>query len=324
LGSGLGKIAMQVFLTTPCKKALGVEISDFRHGQVQQAMVKLQRKGTEAEVSSKLSSGGEQDVHVAFTLEGRELKLQKADLLTVDLKEATVIFVANLAFPPALSKATYRKLTASTTPGTIIVTLAKIEGCTRGLYMLGKASLKCSWGESDAFYYMVTPPAEEAELMASTERDLLEKVPSTGKWGAAATQLRRFRGVLAEEPAEVAHHRERGGKKSSVQCNALDLVAAAEEGFDAVESVLDTGNIDLNEKDDRQYDVLRYLIDEQSKTSRMMATIPNEDFKRAQAKKAERLMKLVNTVITKSRDAKVSEAHKNAKKVNKARGDGEL
>jgi len=314
LGSGLGKLATQVFLTTPCKKAVGIELADFRHGQAQQAMVKLQRKGTEAEVGSKLASG---DAHVSFTLEDRELRLEKADLLSVDLKEATIILVSNLAFPPALSKAVYRKLVATAKPGTLIVTLAKIEGCTRGLYMLGKASLKCTWGESDAFYYLITTPAEEAELIASEEIGLIEKVP-VGKWGGKPSQLRRLRGILSEEPAEMGHHRTRGGKKSVVECDAVDLMAAAAEGLDAADALLDAGGVDLNARDDRKYDVLRYLIDEQSKAAQAKDSVPNEDFKKAQAAKAELLMKLVTRVIGKARDSKVSAAQK------KARGRGEL
>lgn len=291
IGAGIGKLAMQVFLTTPCQRALGVELADFRYRQSQQAMVLLQRMGTEAKVGSSLDAG---ESHVSFAMEGRELKFERGDLLNFDMKEATVVFAADLAFPADLHRALVSKLISSLRPGTLVILMTKLAGCSRGLLLLTKASIKVSWGEAGIYIYMVTTPAEEAELMAS-DKSIVQKV-GTKKWGGKDAQLRRLRKVLADEPLVMAHHRERGDKRSTVHCDAHELISAAEQGMDAVNALLDTGSIDLSKRDEKNVDILRYLIDEQGIVANAKK-IPNEEFQKAQEEKAELLMKLVNRVV---------------------------
>lgn len=77
LGSGVGKVVIHCAMTTPLKKAIGVELSSARH----------------------------QEAHIAFsracefnpTLKHRAAFLNQ-DLMTIDLEDATVIYMCSTAF----------------------------------------------------------------------------------------------------------------------------------------------------------------------------------------------------------------------------------
>lgn len=297
LGSGLGKFAVQVFLTTPVRRSVGVEIAEYRHAQALQALVLLQRLGTEAALGTRLDAGGS---HVAFAMGGRDLRLEKGDILLTELQEATVVFIANLAFPPDLMEAVKRRL-MNLRPGTIVILLAKLVGCSRGLLLQTKAQIDASWsrGRTDIYVYIATTPKEDAEVM-SGDGPVAQKVPE-GKWGGTPAQLRRLRRALSQEPRDVAFHRERGGKRSAVMCDAQELIAASAQGDTVVEAILAEGAIDLTRQDDQQNDVLGSLKEElvaveAAAGGKFAAGSTMTAFRKNQEEKAKRILALISRV----------------------------
>lgn len=281
LGAGSGRAIMHLFLTSPVRQAVGIEISDAHYTQGQQALVALQRLSLDAGQEANLDADTSR---ASFTLKGRELKLEKGDLLTAaNLEEATVV-LANVDFSEALTDSVTKLLVSTCRPGTLVVLMTKLEGCPRGLQMLTKTELNDGIA---AYLYVVTTPAEEAETMASKELNLIQKVPE-GKWGSKATQLRRLRTIMSETASDIGFHRDRGSYRSAVQCDAMNVVAAyMSGGSDRAEAVID--NSDLLRKDDQNYDMLRYLIEAQSEASKVKTVETKE--------RAEKLMKLVNQMV---------------------------
>lgn len=77
LGSGVGKVIIQTLLTTPVKLAVGVELSTTRHNYAQRAV----KRAAKWDPSIK-----------------NRVRLINKDLLTIDLKPATVIYTCSTAF----------------------------------------------------------------------------------------------------------------------------------------------------------------------------------------------------------------------------------
>lgn len=99
LGSGLGKLVLQAFLTTSVKAAVGIEIIPELHQRALNAAYKVQ-----------------QDLP-AFYAEGREVTFLQGSFLEVSLVKASVILIGSPCFSP--------KLLASV--GTIINRLPRIR-----------------------------------------------------------------------------------------------------------------------------------------------------------------------------------------------------
>lgn len=78
LGSGVGKVAVQIYLESPVKKSVGIELSKTRHDCGAAILKKLKQEGV---------------------LErGRQLSLVCDDILAREYKDATHIYTASLCF----------------------------------------------------------------------------------------------------------------------------------------------------------------------------------------------------------------------------------
>lgn len=86
-GSGIGKCVMQVYLCSPVKKSVGIEMSEIRHIQATEALKRLKKQNL-------------LEPH-------RELEYKKANFLKTPLQDATVIFLCSTCF----SLETMEKLT---------------------------------------------------------------------------------------------------------------------------------------------------------------------------------------------------------------------
>jgi hypothetical protein len=82
LGSGVGKLIIQVYLTTPVKRSIGIEISPTRWN-----IAESSRK----EVVN--------DDHI---MQGRELVFLNQNIAKAPLNDATVCFISGISFPPQL------------------------------------------------------------------------------------------------------------------------------------------------------------------------------------------------------------------------------
>jgi len=90
LGSGLGKVALQVFLAGKVGHVVGVELSATRHEGAQDAIAALHRRFP--------------DLATSLWKHGRRLEFRHDDILKANLSNATVIWMGSLAFPNGLMK----------------------------------------------------------------------------------------------------------------------------------------------------------------------------------------------------------------------------
>lgn len=131
LGCGVGKMVVQVYLDSPVKKAIGIELSSKRHSDAQRVKDLL----LETEVLEA----------------GRVLDFHHADILNVNLSDATVLYLASTCF----SDEFMRKLTnkfAKEIPKTIrIITLRPLPD--NDTFILVKTyDLPMTWSEHSAAY----------------------------------------------------------------------------------------------------------------------------------------------------------------------------
>jgi len=94
LGSGIGKVCVQVFLATTVGACRGIELSAPRHRQAEVARQRLQAD------------------YPAFFAAGRGLHFVQGDILAADIGDATVVFLCARLFGDALMTGIARKLAA--------------------------------------------------------------------------------------------------------------------------------------------------------------------------------------------------------------------
>lgn len=99
LGSGTGKIAVQVALMTPCKKVVGIELSETRHQHAKRAM-------NEAEFLLKDKGQHKSRCNILRHLIGihssGKLQFQHGDIMDNTYKDATHVFAASTTWPDSL------------------------------------------------------------------------------------------------------------------------------------------------------------------------------------------------------------------------------
>jgi len=146
IGSGVGKLLIQMAISTPCKKAIGVELSESRYEASIQALDNLKKLKEEGCIKNNC-----------------EIIFKNEDVLDTDLSEATTIMYSNVCFPPSITEKLLAKMAFTVAPGTKILTLKKL--CARcgyickakGKYcafwrLIKEATLKCTWTSSCSAY----------------------------------------------------------------------------------------------------------------------------------------------------------------------------
>lgn len=129
LGSGVGKVVLQIAMTTPVKKAIGVELSTSRHTGSKKVLAKA--------VKEKLVTR-------------RNCAFLHEDILETNLSKATVIYSCSTAFPATFMKQFAKKLCALKKP-IRIVTLQEFPARS-GLVLIDKLSLDMSWVRKTPVY----------------------------------------------------------------------------------------------------------------------------------------------------------------------------
>jgi len=251
LGAGGAQAAMQVFLTSEASAA-SVEQDLKQHQLSTVAVGALADNGVDTQATSKRLTTGNTEVklRVGSPNQGQELKATLGVWDDVDLSEASVVLA------PAGEE--LEAMLPRLSPGTILILREKVGGCSPGLVQLSQA--KNDKGVVTAFAYMVTP-AEEVDLI--NHLSSAESVQAELKRSSAGRRLSRLRaGVMAVRDRTYADHRRIGSTGSEVHCDALKLFDAVEKDQQAVDKVL--AEIDVNRKDNKMYDVLRYVIEEQT------------------------------------------------------------
>ena len=130
LGSGVGKVPVQVYFESPVKKSVGIEFSSTRHNLAMGVLDVLKEQ-------DKLQ-------------EGRDLVFLREDIAKTDFKDATVIFIASTCFPKAFMNGLLHKIKALK-PGTKILTLKDFHK-PEGLKLIKTYTLPMTWTEASAVH----------------------------------------------------------------------------------------------------------------------------------------------------------------------------
>jgi len=131
LGSGVGKMPVYIYLTTPVKKAVGIELSPTRHAHAIKVKKSLEKKGM-------LDSA-------------RALNFLEKSMLDENLSDATIIYMSSTCFSDELMKSITDKLTRENTNPLKILTLKKLPDNT--VFQLTKTlSLPMTWSDNVRAY----------------------------------------------------------------------------------------------------------------------------------------------------------------------------
>ncbi|HBS47960.1 TPA: hypothetical protein DEO28_02920 [Candidatus Dependentiae bacterium] len=133
LGCGIGKVCVQVRLTTPVKKSIGIELSESRVKQAQEIKTLLERK-------QLISNKG-----------GKILKFYKQNILEADLKDVTVVFMCSTCFSEDLMKKITKKL-SSCKKGLKVVTLKQLPA-NKQFVLQQEKNLAMSWSSASPVYF---------------------------------------------------------------------------------------------------------------------------------------------------------------------------
>lgn len=131
LGSGVGKVAVQVYLESPVKKSVGVELSKTRHDCGAPVVRKLKQEG--------------------LLQRGRQLSLICADILARDYKDATHIYTASLCFSDEFME----KLTAhlaQSKKGLIVASLRALPE-EHGFELIKVKQMPMTWSDDTPVYF---------------------------------------------------------------------------------------------------------------------------------------------------------------------------
>jgi hypothetical protein len=96
LGCGIGRTVLEMFLSTPIKRAIGYELVDDRHQIAEEACRDLLENPLNSISSSK-----------------RRIQFLKEDIANADLRKVTIIYAASLSYKPELMNIIYEKMRKS-------------------------------------------------------------------------------------------------------------------------------------------------------------------------------------------------------------------
>jgi precorrin-6B methylase 2 len=114
LGSGVGKVVVQVFLGSPVKKCVGVELSPTRYNHAQK--VKEQLIGTPSTEKATVKKPLKKE---------RELQCVNQNIVNADISDATVVFMCSTCFSDKLMHDITEKL-AKLRKGLRVITLKEL------------------------------------------------------------------------------------------------------------------------------------------------------------------------------------------------------
>jgi hypothetical protein len=138
LGSGIGRICVQLYLSTAVGKAVGIELSASRHEQacvVRDALQKLQPGWLPREDA---------------------LEFRQDDFLSSSLADATVIYLCSLSYSDALMKRLAVRINEECPVLRLLVASTPFHELGWG-QPGRRLILECSWSENVPFYFY-TPP----------------------------------------------------------------------------------------------------------------------------------------------------------------------
>lgn len=150
LGSGVGKLVLQVYLTTPVKRSVGVELSKTRF-----------------EIAENCHKQAIQDDHITV---GRELVFLNQNLNALPLSDATVCFISGITFPLQLVKSIMDKLSTLEHKVKVISVLPLPEH--KHFNLIKTYNLPMSWAPEgvDVCLYNVTPGGANSDTSSKSHK----------------------------------------------------------------------------------------------------------------------------------------------------------
>lgn len=142
LGSGVGKMVLQAYLTTGAGSSIGIELDASRHNDADAALQGLLRQ------HDKLPFG-------------RHINFAHDDIRNTERwSNATVVYAASLCFPMWLMVEFSWLVASSLRPGAVLFSLKALPGCHPGLRLIGTVSADMSWAQLSEVHVYVVPPID--------------------------------------------------------------------------------------------------------------------------------------------------------------------
>lgn len=130
LGCGVGKVVVQVYDTTPVKKAVGIELSSTRCASATRAKQEL--------------------VHRKKIARGRKLLFQEGDISAANVSDATVIFMCSTCFSDELMQKLTNKF-ARLKKGLRVLTLRRLPE-NASFELIHTYQVPMTWSASSSVY----------------------------------------------------------------------------------------------------------------------------------------------------------------------------
>lgn len=131
LGSGVGKLVVQIFLGSPVKKSVGIELSEERYAKAQKVYATLER-------TKKIP-------------EGRALQFCHDNILNADIHDATVVFMCSTCFSTELMQKLTEKL-STLKPALRILTLKPLPD-NKWFELVKTESFPMTWSSNSPIYF---------------------------------------------------------------------------------------------------------------------------------------------------------------------------
>ena len=154
LGSGVGKFNLYAHLATKIKKSIGIEISKSRHDGALIALEALQQhqNSYSFENDNQCTDAfiDKENYRVMKDVD-REVLFINADVCEIDMKDATIIFMASVCFPEQVLQNLVKKF-VQLKPGLCIISLKKLP-FHRLLRLKKVYHFPTSWAKSFPYHY---------------------------------------------------------------------------------------------------------------------------------------------------------------------------
>lgn len=139
LGSGLSRLVAEAGVVGGARRAVGVELSDYRHDL---ACAGLRN------VADAMTTG-----FPAITAR-RQLEARRDDILEADVSDASAVFVSNLCFRDELSAALAQKLSKQLKKGARVASIKELpaSGASNRLIPKGQVDVAMSWTSRRSLY----------------------------------------------------------------------------------------------------------------------------------------------------------------------------
>jgi precorrin-6B methylase 2 len=125
LGSGIGRMTFKMYLDSPIKKAIGVELSPTRHANAMHIKCELEKRG-------KIDKG-------------RILEFRNEDMMKTSIEDATIIYLASTCLSNDFMKKITNRL-AGLKKGLRVLSLRKLP--SRAFRKIKTLKLKMTWSDS--------------------------------------------------------------------------------------------------------------------------------------------------------------------------------